>query len=238
MTSSDNSIEVGYVTTVLPEPAAGRVWVSVKVGPSRQHEEIPFQTGVKGMWSVPSQGDLVEVHEIDYNVFVARYPQNPPDAFDMPTLAEGDFCFKFDDGTEIRVQKDTSDGDTYDVVIKGSSQVEVEAPRIKVTSNKFDTNIVSDDDIFLTATGKIDIDSADKILIDTTGFVDLHADGTVTLDAVGDIVLGDPAVAAALPTADHTHSFSVSGTDSNGDSFSDSGTTGPASGGTTKVKVE
>jgi phage baseplate assembly protein gpV len=232
------TLKLGFVTTVEVDTEAKRVYVKAKTDPGTESDLVPFTMPASGMWYVPKQGDLVELYEVDDNTRAARVPHVPPTEFLMPTLAEGDFCFKFDDGTEIRVQKDTSDGDTYDVVIKGSSQVDVEAPRINITSSKFDTNIISDDDIFLTATGKIDVDSSDRILIDTTGYVDLHADGNVQIDAVGDIVLGDPAVAAALPTGDHTHSFSVSGTDSNGDSFSDSGTTGPPSSTTSTLKAE
>jgi hypothetical protein len=233
-----SDIKLGWITSVTADPDAGRVWVSAKVSPSREERDIPFTTGMKGMWYVPEEGDLVEVYEVDHNVWAARTPHNPPATITMPALEQGDFCFKFDDETEIRIVKDASDADEYDVFISAGSQVNVESRRINVISNKFDTTIVSDDDIFLTALGKIDIDG-DRLLIDTTADVDLHASSTVTIDAVGDIVLGDPAVAAALPTASHTHNFSISGTDSNGDSFSASGTTGSAQGGSTsKVKIE
>ncbi|MFC6811585.1 hypothetical protein ACFQGT_09605 [Natrialbaceae archaeon GCM10025810] len=78
------------------------------------------------MWIVPREGDIVEVAETDRE-FVARFPHSPP-TFEMPdSLAEGDFCFKFDDDTEIRVQRS---GGSYDVHVTASGTVHVDGDTI------------------------------------------------------------------------------------------------------------
>ncbi|QCC55966.1 hypothetical protein DV706_14210 [Natronorubrum bangense] len=80
------------------------------------------------MWIVPREGDIVEVTETDRE-FVARFPHSPP-SFSIPTdLGQGDFCFKFDDETEIRVQRSSG---SYDVHITASGNVTVDGDSISL----------------------------------------------------------------------------------------------------------
>jgi hypothetical protein len=126
--------QYGRVTSVFIDADQNEVLVSVVTGPNREPSKMKFETPKTGVWFVPSEGDLVEVHSIN-GTRVARAPVNPsPDP--IPTdLSEGDICFKLNANTELHfsVQDDgtvnvdvTADGDisvsaTGDVTVNGES---------------------------------------------------------------------------------------------------------------------
>jgi hypothetical protein len=92
------SVELGRITTI--SFSNNRIHVNVKTSPSYEHREIEFTTPTVGMWSVPREGDIVEVYEVDVETHAARFPHTPAEP-EMPELAEGDFCFSLNEGTKL-----------------------------------------------------------------------------------------------------------------------------------------
>ena len=149
--------ELGRVTSVVPAPEEKRVYVSVKVSPGEYYEEIPYATGMTGLWMVPKEGDMLEVHEVGYETYVARTPHNPF-PFTMPDMGEGDFVLRLNEDTELTFQKQADD--TFDlsietdgdISVKATDAVTVEAPSVKLggetgtklVARKGDTVEVSD----------------------------------------------------------------------------------------------
>ncbi len=118
---------LGRITSVTVEEDSKDVYVNVAVTPRSEGRRMRFLTPASGMWIVPQEGDIVEVTETDRE-FVARFPHSPP-TFDMPSLDEGDFCFKFDDDTEIRVHRS---GESYDIHITASGDVTLDGDSISL----------------------------------------------------------------------------------------------------------
>mgnify|MGYP006280912587 CR=1 FL=1 len=121
--------KLGRVTSVFVDAESNDIKVSVLTGPDQEARVIPFKTPAKGMWAVPSEGDIVEVYRVNREP-VARYPHNAPE-FSIPdTLGEGDFCIKINENTELTfsIQED----DTVNVDIAADGEVLVSAPSVKI----------------------------------------------------------------------------------------------------------
>jgi hypothetical protein len=118
------TIELGRVTTV--ELLNNRVYVNAKTSPSFEHRQIEFTTPAVGMWSVPREGDIVEVYPLTTEVYAARFPHTTTSAT-MPDLSQGDFCFSLNEGTKLWfAQQDDGTVDVRldadgDVTVNGSS---------------------------------------------------------------------------------------------------------------------
>lgn len=123
--------EIGRVTSVVPEPAEKRVYVSVKVSPSEYYEEIPFATGMTGLWMVPTEGDIVEVYEVGYETYLARTPHNPF-PYTQPTLDEGDFCLRLNEDTELFFKKQGDN--TFNLNIETDGDITVQTQNGDVTA--------------------------------------------------------------------------------------------------------
>jgi len=137
----------GRVSSVFTDPDRNDVYVNVVTGPNREPRGMKFSTFQKGAWSVPEEGDMVEVHSIN-GQRVARWPTNPPQ-FAIPSdLSEGDFCFKFNETTELHFSKQT-DG-TFNIKIEADGDVSV------VTQNGGNVSIQSD--------GSVSVDGSDITL--------------------------------------------------------------------------
>jgi len=94
----------GRVSSVFIGEASGRVLVNVVTGPNREPLKMPFLTFQKGAYSVPEEGDVVQVSNVG-GERVAHTPVSAP-TFEFPTdLSEGDFCFKFNEDTELHFSK-------------------------------------------------------------------------------------------------------------------------------------
>jgi hypothetical protein len=124
--------EIGRVTSVVPAPEEKRVYVSVKVSPSENYKEIPFVTDMTGLWMVPKEGDIVEIHEVGFETYVARSVHNPF-PYTMPDLGEGDFCLRLNANTELTFSKQADD--TFDLSIKTDGAVNVTAPEVTIGSD-------------------------------------------------------------------------------------------------------
>lgn len=119
-------VQLGRVTSVTVDEQSADIFVNVALTPRSEGRQMRFLTPASGMWIVPHEGDVVEVAETDRE-FVARFPHSAP-PFEIPdSLAEGDFAFKFDDDTEIRVQR--SD-ERFDVHVRASGAVHVDGQEI------------------------------------------------------------------------------------------------------------
>ena len=116
--------EVGRITSVFPDRDDNRIYVSVKVSPSENYEEILFTTGSVGLWMVPTEGDIVEVYNVGRERYHARTPTNPT-PFPMPDASEGDFCLRLNENTEIFFQR--QDDDTFDLTVKADGDITIAA---------------------------------------------------------------------------------------------------------------
>jgi hypothetical protein len=121
--------ELGRVTSVVPVPKDKRIYVSVKVSPEEYYEEIPFATGKTGLWMVPEEGDMVEVHEVGFETYVARTTHNPY-PYTMPEMSEGDFCLRLNDDTELKFSKQGDD--TFNLSIKADGEITIDAPTVRL----------------------------------------------------------------------------------------------------------
>ncbi|SEL17320.1 hypothetical protein [Haloferax larsenii] len=113
-------VELGRVTTVKFEN--NRIYLNVKTSPSFEHRDIEFTTPATGMWSVPREGDIVEVYEVSTEVFAARFPHTPANP-QMPNLAEGDFCLAMNDNTRLWLSQQ-EDG-TVNVELEADGDVSI-----------------------------------------------------------------------------------------------------------------
>ena len=151
--------ELGRVTSVVPAPKDRRIYVSVKVSPEEYYEEIPFATGKTGLWMVPEEGDMVEVHEVGFETYVARTTHNPY-PYTMPEMSEGDFCLRLNDDTELRFSKQGDD--TFDLLIRtdgdvsvsATGSVEVTAPTVTIGSDGGSPKAVAREGDPISGTGK------------------------------------------------------------------------------------
>ena len=77
-----------------------------------------------GGYAMPRSNDRVMVDEAeDGSIFAQPVSLLKPE-FDVPDLKEGEFEFRFDDGTALSVRKD---GNSFNVSIEASGDVEVSA---------------------------------------------------------------------------------------------------------------
>jgi hypothetical protein len=116
--------QLGFVTDSYADTEANRVYVSVKTSPADEKQNILFEMPVKGMWYVPEDGDILEVNEVDDNVFVARAPHTPPTDYSMPELEQGEFCFHFDAESFLLATKDGSGNVNINVEASGTLNID------------------------------------------------------------------------------------------------------------------
>lgn len=129
--------EIGRITSV--EVAGdGRIYVSVKTSPSLEHRDVLWATAKTGLWSVPSEGDIVEVYELGVEDYIARSPHTVPEIV-PPTLEEGDFCLAINSNTRIWFSQQ-ADG-TVNVELQADGDVSVK------TSNGGNVDVASDGNV-------------------------------------------------------------------------------------------
>jgi uncharacterized Zn-binding protein involved in type VI secretion len=120
----------GRISSVSLNSEKGDIFVNVVTGPNREPRRMKFSTLKPGVWFVPSEGDIVEVHNIG-GERTARFPIDSPNGFTLPdTLSEGDVCFKLNDNTELYFSVQ-GDG-TVDVQLTADGEVMVNAPSVKL----------------------------------------------------------------------------------------------------------
>lgn len=114
----------------------GKVFVTVQPSrPGVRYYDIPMLRLFPGALIVPEQGDIVAVHKLEDGSRYATFASSAPQDFTMPALSEGELCFRFSDGTEIRIQNSgggyTVDiaGD-QDVTLKSGTKVIVDSPEV------------------------------------------------------------------------------------------------------------
>lgn len=119
-----------------------------------------------GHYALPKSGDRVVVDMLDDGSVVAIPISVQSPTFDVPDLEEGEFEFRFDDGTALSVRKDGSG--SFDVSIEASGSVTVAAAGSvefgdgvqKAIAREGDTVSVSDP-LTGTSTGTITSGSSD-----------------------------------------------------------------------------
>lgn len=135
MTISEEYSYLGRVSSVFVDEEVREIKVSVSIGPFKEEREIPFQTPVKGMWTVPEEGDIVEVYRVEREPY-ARYPHTSPE-FTIPAdLGEGDFCFKLNEATELRFSHQDDGTVNVDVTVDGDLTVSTVDGDVNVDSVK------------------------------------------------------------------------------------------------------
>lgn len=173
----------GRVSSVFFDSEKNDIFVNVITGPNREPRKMMFSSPKPGIWYVPREGDMVEVHNIG-GTRTARYPANPPQDFELPQdLSEGDVCFRLNEETELHFsqQEDgtvnvdlSADGDINitttgnavvdadTVTVTAATEAVVDAPTVKLggdtgtklVARKGDTVQVSDP-VSGTLTGEI-----------------------------------------------------------------------------------
>jgi hypothetical protein len=176
--------------------SAGRVVVDVTTDrPGDSKTGIPYLQLAPGLSVTPAQGDMVLLMRLNEGSYVALSPVEGSPQTPID-LTENELHFQWADGTRIAVRKDP-------LLIKNDADEFV-----------YEVFIESNGPVNITATGDLSATSL-------TGNVDVtSSQGDVNIDAPSGDVLID-----GIDFDSHDHSFSVSGTTSNGGTFSDSGTT-------------
>lgn len=120
----------GRISSVFLTGEKGSIYVNVVTGPNREPREMKFSAPKPGVWYVPKEGDMVEVHNVN-GTNVARFPANEPEGFGLPNdLSEGDICFRLNEETELHfsVQEDG----TVNVDLTSDGVVNVNAPTVNL----------------------------------------------------------------------------------------------------------
>ncbi|UBF22611.1 baseplate assembly protein V [Halorubrum tailed virus 25] len=126
----DEQARYGRVSSVFLNSEKGAIFVNVVTGPNREPREMKFSAPKPGVWYVPQEGDMVEVHNVN-GTNVARFPANEPEGFSLPNdLSEGDVCFRLNQETKLHfsVQEDG----TVNVDLTADGVVNVNAPTVNV----------------------------------------------------------------------------------------------------------
>lgn len=115
-----SDIQFTRVTSVSVD--AGKVFVSCQPPrPGVEYRNIPLLRLFPGAMVTPSEGDIVAVHKLPDGSKVATMASSLPEGVTMPNLGEGEMCFRFSDGTQIKISKDGSG--TYNVNIDADGSV-------------------------------------------------------------------------------------------------------------------
>lgn len=149
-----NRTTLGRVTSVYTTD--GVVYVDVQRDrPGQSEDGIPFMSPTPGTVLTPQEGDIVELYTLSGGGSAARFSHNAP-AFPMPDIGENEMVFRFDEDTEIAVQKD--DSGSYEVRISAGAKVLLGDPdgTYKPVARKDDPVSVDPD----TGVGQIDDGSA------------------------------------------------------------------------------
>lgn len=211
----------GRISSVFLDGERAEVLVSVVTGPGREPRKIKFATPRPGVWMVPKEGDLVEVHDIN-GTPVARFPANPPKDYGFPDgLSEGDVCIKLSPTTELHFSVQSDGTVNVDLATDGDLSVSSSGGNVAVHATDGAVDVASE--------------NGDVAVHSDTGGVTVDApNGTTNVDG-GDVVIGDGAGAVEVAVQDHDHNFSYSWTDAGG---SGSGTTGVPNQPGTSTQIE
>ena len=147
----------GRVSSVFFDDEKRDIFVNVVTGPNREPREMKFSSPKAGIWYVPSEGDMVEVHNVN-GTRTARYPAGSPEDFSFPEdLTEGDVCFQLNQDTQLHfsVQEDG----TVNVDLTADGEINVDAPNISVTG----------ENAAISATGSVVVDAPSVKLGGSTG---------------------------------------------------------------------
>lgn len=161
--NNSNKSVYGRVSSVFFDSEKSDVFVNVVTGPNREPREMPFSSPRPGVWYVPQEGDMVEVHDINGSK-TARFPANPPADYGLPeTLTEGDVCFRLNTDTKLHfsVQDDGSitvdlSADN-DINITTTGNVVVDSDTVNVTAAT--EAVVNSDTVNVTAATEAVVDS-------------------------------------------------------------------------------
>ena len=123
-----SSSRFGRISSVFVDGDDNDVFVSVVTGPNREPRRMRFDSPYKGAWYVPMEGDIVEVRDVNGTRIASTPANNGPS---IPTdLSEGDFCFRFNDETELRFSKQPNG--TFNVDVTADGTVTVDAPSVNL----------------------------------------------------------------------------------------------------------
>ena len=144
----------GRVSSVFFDDEKRDIFVNVVTGPNREPREMKFSSPKAGIWYVPSEGDMVEVHNVN-GTRTARYPAGSPEDFSFPEdLTEGDVCFQLNQDTQLHfsVQEDG----TVNVDLTADGEISVDAPNVSVTGEN--STVTATGDITVSApNGTVDV---------------------------------------------------------------------------------
>jgi|APHM01.1.fsa_nt_gi hypothetical protein len=121
--SSKSGAVYGRVSSVSFDSEKKDVFVNVVTGPNREPRAMPISCPRPGVWYVPKEGDMVEVHDIN-GVKTARFPANPPAEYELPEeLAEGDVCFQLNENTKLHFSVQNDDTINVDIACDGELSI-------------------------------------------------------------------------------------------------------------------
>lgn len=119
-----SDIQLTRVTSVSTEN--GKVFVTVQPPrPGVNYRDIPLLRLFPGAMVTPKEGDIVAVHTLPDGSKMATMASNSPQGVTMPDLSEGELCFRFSDGTQIKIAK--NGGENYNVDIDADGDVNITA---------------------------------------------------------------------------------------------------------------
>lgn len=133
----------GRVTSVFIGPGDTEdVFVNIVTGPGREPRYMKVATPMRGGWYVPQEGDLMEIHSIN-GTPVARNPANQSGVTVPADLSQGDFCFKFNEGTRLHFSR--QEDETVDVHIEADGEVHVDGGSVVIGDPNTAVNVAVQD---------------------------------------------------------------------------------------------
>lgn len=125
MSRTKSQARYGRVSSVLFNEGKNDIFVNVVIGPNREPRYMKFSSPAPGIWYVPSEGDMVEVHNIN-GTKTARFPANPPKEYGVPdNVGEGDVCFRLNENTQLHFSN--QDDGTVDVELTTDGRLTIHA---------------------------------------------------------------------------------------------------------------
>jgi len=137
MTSANYEPRFGRVSSVFVDDEKDEIFVNVVTALNQEPRRMKFSTPQTGLWMVPREGDLLEVHRVS-GTFMARYPMKPPDSFSIPALEPGDVCLKMNAETELHFSNQPDGTVDVNLVSDGDVNLTVSQGNVNLTAEQGD----------------------------------------------------------------------------------------------------
>jgi hypothetical protein len=136
-------MEQGVVTTVKYEKGVPVCNVQDQNRPTaEEYKNVPVMRMFKGMFIVPEQEQKVQMLKMGEARFIVGILDRGKGDITPPSLSEGEFSIKVDDGTEITITEN-GNGD-HDVDISASGQVTIDGTPFSDHVHKYEDETIED----------------------------------------------------------------------------------------------